>query len=98
MYSPSAPTLPAPDPSSGLTALQSIDQAATLLNVSRATILRLADSGDLAETRIGSRRLFTVDAIRAYVARATAEAQRRNEERQRKAMDRARAKEIVSRK
>ena len=75
------PPLPQPDASTGLAPLLGIDDVARVLNVSRATVLRQADAGRIAETRIGSRRLFSSDAVRQYIAEATAATAKRRAER-----------------
>lgn len=48
-----APPIPIPDPATGITPLQSIRDAARLLNVSTKTVVRLANAGKLQATRIG---------------------------------------------
>ena len=45
----------------------SISGAAHLLGVSRATVYRLMDSGDISSLKIGTRRLISRDAISAFV-------------------------------
>ena len=45
-----------------------IDEAAEALRLSRSTIYRLLDSGELAYSQIGRRRRIPVDALRAFAA------------------------------
>lgn len=53
-------------PTASLEPLVSIADAAKLLGVSKRTVMRLADAGELVRVRIGRRTLFELDAIRGY--------------------------------
>ena len=93
------PPIPQPDPATGLAPLQDIETTAKLLSVSTSTIIRLANTGELQEVRVGGRRLFSVKAIEDFIARATRTAQERNKERQQRAVERrAKTKEMTPQK
>lgn len=48
-------------------ALMSIEEAATHLNVSRSTVYRLMESGQLRNKKIGRRNLITAESIAAFL-------------------------------
>lgn len=48
--------------------LNTVNQACEILSLSRATIYRLLESGDLQSYRVGRRRMIPTDAIRSFLA------------------------------
>jgi excisionase family DNA binding protein len=52
----------------------SVNEVMALLGLSRATIYKLLNSGQLASVMIGGRRLFTREAVDALIAKASADA------------------------
>lgn len=51
----------------------SINEAAEMIGVKRDLMFRLVLNGDISSFKVGSRRIVSVEALRAYIARRTAE-------------------------
>ena len=51
----------------------SVNEAAELIGLKRDLTYRLILSGDISSFKVGSRRLVSVEALRDYIARRTAE-------------------------
>ncbi len=54
----------------------SINEAAEMIGLKRDLMFRLVLGGDIPSFKVGSRRIVSVEALRAYIARRTAEDQR----------------------
>ena len=51
----------------------SVNEAAAMIGLKRDLMFRLVLSGDIRSFKVGSRRLVSVEALRDYIARRTAE-------------------------
>ena len=51
----------------------SVDRAAEMLGLKRDLMFKLVLGGDISSFKVGSRRLISVEALREYVERRTAE-------------------------
>ena len=54
----------------------SINEAAAMIGLKRDLTYRLILGGDIPSFKVGSRRLVSVEALRVYISRRTAEDQR----------------------
>ena len=54
----------------------SINEAAAMIGLKRDLTYRLILGGDIRSFKVGSRRLVSVEALRVYISRRTAEDQR----------------------
>ncbi len=49
--------------------MMSVDQAVSALSLGRRTVCRLIAEGDIASTKVGTRRLIYVDSVREFLER-----------------------------